>query len=496
MIKSLVINPPFIEPHRPPITSAILGEILRLQGHDVTVQDINIEVYHALGPDEFHAVQVKHTTDSDPSGMAKIMNLVEIELEKIKSIESFDWILISCFSFWNNLVTGEIVKWLRTKTSAKIVVGGAGVETQGYGKFLYDNGHVDYYIHGEGEHTLVELVNGNTTYPGINGIPPKQIDDIENLPLPNYGFFNLDRYVKLLDAPDVFIYGSRGCVRKCTFCDVETFWPKFRWRSGQSIANEMISNYEKYGIRNFYFSDSLCNGNLKEFRIMCEILAKYKEGFFHWGSFMIVRPKSSHPASLFDLIGAAGGKHVSIGIETGVDRIRAEMDKKFTNNDIDWHLENSQRIGLQNMFLQIPTWPSETLAEHEEYLSMFSRWRPYAVDGTIYGVRISPTLSVLENTRLAARQGIDFDLEKFNGHDVPMQVVLTSWKVPANPDLTHKEKFRRTLAIYEAAIENNWPLVNRLQNLNELRSLVKNWGEQSSKYIVRKVIPIIDGVKS
>ena len=84
MTKSLVINPPFLEPHRPPITSAILGEILRLQEHEVVVQDINIEVYHALGSDEFHAIQVKHTTDSDTTSMIKIMNIVEIELEKIE----------------------------------------------------------------------------------------------------------------------------------------------------------------------------------------------------------------------------------------------------------------------------------------------------------------------------------------------------------------------------------------------------------------------------
>ena len=491
MTKSLVINPPFLEPHRPPITSAILGEILRLQGHEVVVQDINIEVYHALGSDDFHAIQVKHTTDSDTASMIKIMNVVEIELEKIKSIESFNWILISCFSFWNNLVTGEIVKWLRTKTSAKIVVGGPGVETQGYGKFLYDNGHVDYYIHGEGEHALVELVNDNANYPGINGIPPKQIDDIENLPLPNYGFFNLDRYVHLLDTPDVFIYGSRGCVRKCTFCDVEHFWPKFRWRSGQSIANEMISNYEKFGITNFFFADSLVNGNLKEFRHMCEILAGYKENLFRWGSYAIVRPKTSHPASVFDLIKASGGRFWSIGIETGVDRIRWEMDKKFTNLDIDWHLEQSQRIGLQNNFLNIPTWPSETLDEHREYLEMFKRWRPYAVDGTIYGIRISPTLSVLDNTRLAAKEGIDFTLEKFNSHDIPVQVMSTSWKVPANPDLTHKEKFRRTLAIYEAAIENNWPLTNRLQSLHELQSTILSWKSVHKNQSTQRIIPII-----
>jgi radical SAM superfamily enzyme YgiQ (UPF0313 family) len=74
---------------------------------------------------------------------------------------------------------------------------------------------------------------------------------------------------------------------------------------------------------------------------------------------------------MFDMIKEAGGRFWSLGIETGVDRIRYEMKKKFTNDDVDWHLEQSQRIGLQNLFLMIPTWPSETSEEHSEYLKIF-----------------------------------------------------------------------------------------------------------------------------
>ena len=230
---------------------------------------------------------------------------------------------------------------------------------------------------------------------GINGVPPIQIEDIENLPLPNYDFFNLDDYDWLLDKPDIFIYGSRGCVRKCTFCDVVGYWPKFRWRSGASIADEMIMNYEKYGVQNFYFADSLLNGNLKEFRIFLDRLSNSQyQKKFRWGGYAIIRPKNQHPAHLFDQIEAAGGHFWSIGVETGVDRIRLEMKKHFTNDDIDWHLEQSQRIKLQNLFLMIPSWYSETLEEHEDYLKIFKRWENYAVDGTIHGIGLNPPLGI------------------------------------------------------------------------------------------------------
>ena len=472
MTKSLVINPPFIEPHRPPITAAIIGELLRLEGHEIVIKDINIELLHKVGKEQFYELQMHYVTQLTQESQGTMLAVLEREL-KDQDLNSFDWIIMSCFSYWNNPVVEQFCQWLRNKTTAKIAVGGPGVEFHHFGKKLYDNKLVDFYIHGEGELSLPALVQGKWDYPGINGIPPKQIDDIENLPLPNYGFFDLKRYDWLLDAPDVFIYGSRGCVRKCTFCDIETFWPKFRWRSGESVANEMIANYEKFGIKNYYFADSLVNGNLKEYRRMCEILANYKERLFNWGSYAIVRPKANHSASFFDLSKAAGAGFWSIGIETGVDRIRFEMDKKFTNDDVDWHLEQSQRVGIQNNFLNMPTWPSETLEEHQEYLQMFKRWRNYAVDGTIFGIRVSPVTVAIPNTRLYAQQSHAFEFD----HEVPKEIAYSAWRSKSNPELTHKEKIRRTLAIYEAAIDNDWPLNNRIKNLQELKYFIDAFSE-------------------
>lgn len=497
MTKSLIINPPFLEPHRPPISCAILAEILRLEGHDILVKDINIGIFHRMSADLFHNFQVRYTTAPDAEVTAELEKMITLEMEQI-DLSSYDWILLSCFSFWNVGAIRLICKMIRPKTKARIVVGGPGIEYEKFGATLHKEGLCDYFIYGEAEIALPELLHGNEDYPGINGRPPEQIIDIESLPLPNYGYFNLPKYDWLLDAPDVFIYGSRGCVRKCTFCDVEAYWPKYRWRSGQSLANEMIANYEKYGIKNFFFADSLVNGNLKEFKVMCELLANYKEGLFRWGSYAIVRPKAAHPASLFDVIKASGGRFWSIGVETGVDRIRFEMDKKFTNEDIDWHLEQSQRIGLQNNFLNIPTWPSETLEEHLEYVNMFKRWQPYAVDGTIYGIRMSNTLGIINTSRLAKEQGNAFEFEKFNMEQLNEGFQWTmsqSWYNEKNPTLTHREKFRRTLALYEAAIEYNWPLSNSLQVINELHSTLLNWQKIQPNILPRKRIISIEKLK-
>jgi len=469
MTQTLVINPPFLEPHRPPISCAIVAEVARLAGHNVTVLDVNIDLFQLVGHTKFLDLQTDYLFGDRLTSDHFLVNFIQQSLAKA-NVAGYDWILISCFSDWELETTKQIARYCREHSLAKIVVGGPGVQVEG--RQMLTEGSVDYYVLGEGEIVLKELFAGNDTYAGINGRAPIQIDDVENLPLPNYDFFDFSKYDWLLDDPDVFIYGSRGCVRKCTFCDVASYWPKFRYRTGKSIADEMIMNYEKYGVRNFFFADSLLNGNLKEFRYFLDRLSRFDDAKkFHWGGYAIIRPRNQHPAELFDQMQAAGGKFLSVGVETGVDRIRLEMKKHFTNEDIDWHLEQSQRVHIQNMFLMITNWYSETLAEHHDYLKIFERWQNYAVDGTIFGMAAAPTLTVLDNTPMSRSQELIMPTEEFSSPAIKTMF----WMNQKNPELTIPERYRRSLAVIEQAIKYNWSITNKQTKLNELRQAVESY---------------------
>lgn len=467
--KAIVIHPPFLEPHRPPISCAIIAEVFRLNNFDVTAIDLNIELFHELGSDKYYDCQNNHS----------IMQETEIQKDAINKIFSLyltpdafadiDFVAISCFSYWNIRMTEDICRHIRSICQSKIIIGGPGLEYKQAGQRIYDQKLTDYYVVGEGEIALDSIIKGLDNIAGVNGNPPEQINDIENLPLPNYGFFDLNKYDWLLDAPDVLIYGSRGCVRKCTFCDIEHYWPKFRYRSGVSIAEEMISNYERFGVRYFYFADSLVNGTLKEFEKFSERLASYKENFFRWAGYAIVRPRGQHSANHFDVVKASGAWQWAVGIESGVDRIRFEMKKKFTNDDIDWHLEQCQRIGLRNLFLMIPTWHTETLEEHNQYLEVFPRWKHFAVDGTILGLGLTSTVDMMPTAPVGKLEGKEYFFDPIISTD-NLKLRGMSWLNPRNPGLTHKEKFRRTLAVYDTAIQNQWPLHDRVAKLMELKS--------------------------
>lgn len=473
-MKSLVITPPFLEPFRPPISGATICAIAESARHSVTAWDPNIEIFNKVGYSEFYNYRLQ------------FIGLRDIQLSSVEFLEkfyntynfsTFDYILVSVFSSHEIKSTEILLRTIKSKNvKAKIVIGGSGIETIRGGKTFADlmlNSNLcDYYIVGEGEQALLELFSGNDTYHGINGKPPKQIDNIDLLPTPNYDYYNRELYdYQIKDQPDLFVYGSRGCVRKCTFCDVPAIWPKFRYRSGKNLATEIIKNYEKYGIYRYFFVDSLMNGSIKAYREFYDELAKHSDlPKFHFAGYAIVRPRNQHPEELFDMMHETATHFWSIGIEHGSEAMRDDMKKKFSNEDIDYHLEQSERIGLANHWLLMPTWVSEKIEHHNEYLDMFRRWQRYVANGVISSVVMAPALAAMDNTPLRTdnhHYNIDFDPK----YAEDLQEYL--WLNKDNLELDEKERFRRTLAIWKEAIKYKWPMQEAEQKLLTVYELVK-----------------------
>lgn len=484
-MKALVLTPPFLEPFRPPISGAIIAEVMRLNGYEVTAVDLSIEFYRDYGSKVFEETsqhfQGYITATVDTTAM--IQEFMQKHLPE-ESLSSYQMILISVFSKLEQEFTVRLLEHIRPLTEAKIVLGGSGVKvhrwafnnSSNFGQEMRDAGLADHWVEGEGELALVELLNGNYGYPGIDGNVPKQIDDVEALPLPNYDFYDLSKYEFLTPGRrEVFIYGSRGCVRNCTFCDIAHFWPTFRYRSGKSIAEEMIRNYENYGVTDYYFADSLFNGSLKAFREFLTVITSYPQRVnWQWSGFAIIRNKKQHPPELYDMCREAGSSNWVVGVEHAVERIRFDMRKPITNDDCEYHFEQSERANIKNTVLLIPYWPDETLEEHIEYTQMFTKWQRYVASGSIVACNITPNLLLFQDTPMAKERHFDWSISKD-----AMQIAGTSaaqnfWINPGNIELDFKERIRRVLDLYKAALDRKWPIVNAETRLYDLKSMAQS----------------------
>lgn len=508
-MKTLVIAVPRLETHRPPPGPAIVANICESQGHSVSAYDLNIEllVYCKSKGVDYYGFDSVFDLISAPSAEQEkiIVEFMDAWANKVAS-ESYDYIMYAVFGRSGLWFAEKFLKVLRPLTSAKIVAGGMGIGTFSltnaktcFGERMRSQGLINDYIVGEAEHNLVKYFNGETG-PGINNTDYNQIDDIENLPEPDYSYFDLDKYEYLYPGQrEVYITGSRGCVRKCTYCDVERFWPKYRYRSGQSISDEIIRNYEKFGVTRFYFTDSLVNGSLKVFADMCDKLAAYKfETPIKWSGQFIFRPRRSVPKDHFATMAAAGADHLFVGIESGSDRIRFDMGKDFTNEDIDFQLEECSKYGIKIIPLTFTGYLTETLDDHLDNLKMFTRWKRYVADGTIVGIELGCNFTIYPGAPVEAMiesHEISFMLDQ---HGEPN---IAYWQSGANPDLTIREQVRRKAEVHYTAIKHNWPVWRQHSRLRDFKNYIMRyqlWEDQDFYKIVtdannkKTVIPIIN----
>jgi len=480
-MKNLVISVPRLEIHRPPVSTAVVAEVISSHGHDVQALDLNCELFHYLADRQEYYSYDEIWDRQRPPKFHELKNILRFIKINLPEIEKYDQLWISVFGSSALLFTELLCRLIRKHLSEKkIILGGQGawsaeiINKEGFGHKMKKKGLCDLYIVGEGEESVKKVLDGEVTGPGISDEIPIQINNLDTLPYPNYSFYDLDRYDYLDSSKEVFITGSRGCVRRCTYCDVARYWPKFRYRSGKNIAEEMINHYEKHGVNRFYFTDSLINGSMKAFNDMCDVLAKYNTNHkagFSWKGQFIFRPKNQLPKDHFATVAAAGGREFYVGVETGSDKIRWEMDKKFTNEDIDFQLEEFSKYGMNVIFLMLIGYLTENIDDHKETLKMFKRWQKYVATGTIKGIDLGKGLLFLPNTpleRMMDSHGVYFLKENGKPNE-------SLWQSKSNPSLNVGERIRRRIETHEEAIKYNWPIWRGAQRLNNVKIMAEQY---------------------
>jgi anaerobic magnesium-protoporphyrin IX monomethyl ester cyclase len=386
------------------------------------------------------------------------------------------WVGMSVFSYNSHRATRLLAIAVKKRNpNIKIVIGGGGIATDfTFPETLQKQKIIDAYIRGEGEIALVELLKGNLDHPGINGKPPVQIVDVDSIPFPNYDDYELKTYTNLKGLEALPITGSRGCVRKCTFCDIASMWPKYYYRSGKNIADEIKHQVNKYGVTAFRFTDSLINGSMKAFREMIVELSAYRQSLpvgqqFIWDTHFIVRSRSQMPPRDFDTMKAAGAGTMLIGIESGSPKVRDHMKKGYSQEDLDYTIEQLNRVGIKIRMLMIVGYPTETEEDFQQTVEMFKRYKPYLDAGTIEEVNLGLTLNLLKNTPLHDNKE-QFNLIQPNDH-------VNDWVCLDNPTLTYKERLRRRIILQATCESLGYPV---FESKNYLKQLISSWNEVCS----------------
>lgn len=238
----------------------------------------------------------------------------------------------------------------------KIFFGGSGTISDEF----VDWNNVDSICKGEGEITIIEMINDwrlgelKRIYIG------KCVDDLDLIPFParhliKYQGGNIFAYNKnYIGNESVTILTSRGCPFDCAFCSAPHLSRYVRYRYPNFIKQEIEHVINEYGIRQFRISDDMFTTNEKHVREICK---KIKDLDIVWRISVRAKPLS---IKLLRIMKDAGCREVSIGVESFDNDVLRILNKQITAEENALALEMCADVGLKTRVLFMIRTPGQT----------------------------------------------------------------------------------------------------------------------------------------
>lgn len=239
---------------------------------------------------------------------------------------------------------------------------------------IYENPFIDYVIIGEAELTLKDILDGvpDNEILGIcyreNFQPVKTEkrpfnENLDALPFPARHLVDNSIYRR----PDngkvqAVIKVARGCPFHCFFClATPVSGAKVRTRSPENIVAELKECVEKYNIKNFLFWSDIFNFNREWTLELCQKIIE---------SGLKITWSSNTRADTMDeemarMMYKSGCRLVSIGVESGSQKMLDNIGKKITLDDIRNTVKilKKNKIKIYNYFVIGLPWETEETVE-------------------------------------------------------------------------------------------------------------------------------------
>lgn len=287
-------------PQTPSIGMQYLSKILSVNGFEVTVIDCDM----VLSRDE-------------------IRNFSDRTIEKlIKMIENTNPDILAVGSYTVAMpIVAELTRAFKVKNpDIPIILGGTNPT------FLPEETlkllpHVNYLVRGEGEYTLLELVQKLTANKSVNKVKGisyrnnrkivhtpnrSQIRNLNDLPL-----IDLEHFIIKNKFTYSFMW-NRGCICDCSFCNVKAMWGDSRSFSPRYIVNLIKHILDLYPNVNFAFNTDNLFSNMFWVKKVAELIHKELPDF-KWGGSGTVLPITEELINFLKIRGLSG---LFIGVES------------------------------------------------------------------------------------------------------------------------------------------------------------------------------------
>lgn len=362
MAKVFLVNPPSPEPVQSPLLSFChLAAALRAGGHEVALHDAS-----APNAPRTHAAITERITAFAPDFVGIHLKTLHVQPAYALAADlAAQFVLVAGGPHATIVPTEPLAHGFR------------------------------WVIRGEGEDALVELADvfdGKRTAASVAGLtwldhglvrqnPQRPFNtDLDRLaaPLSALDLFDPSWYGKApipgRAFPPVGILSSRGCPQACTFCSNDVTGRKFRYRSAPSVAAEIATLRDEYGLGGFsFFDDSFAVGR-RRVAELCAAITEHAPG--------VAWTCTAHPAHLDREVIAdmqrAGCGGIDIGMESADPDMLLRIGKGVTVERVLDVLQWAAELGVHTIVNLMFGWPDETDAELESTIAFMERAAPIA----------------------------------------------------------------------------------------------------------------------
>jgi radical SAM superfamily enzyme YgiQ (UPF0313 family) len=248
-------------------------------------------------------------------------------------------------------------RFLRIKQNypqISLCIGGAqitGLSDQNLNKFDY----FDYAIKGQGENSLLALLDhltkktkiltSSVTKPKIITDKTYPFDDFNS----SFNEFTDDDGIQPGEGLPIEV--ARGCIFKCKFCGYDLIGKKIGdyTKSGDLIRKELIENYERWGVTEYYIADETINDSPEKIDMLLDSVSNlnFKPNF---GGFLRLDLIWRYPEMAKKLLDM-GLETCSFGIETINDASGKAVGKGLGKKRIEETLDHLRNIWGDKVFV-------------------------------------------------------------------------------------------------------------------------------------------------
>jgi radical SAM superfamily enzyme YgiQ (UPF0313 family) len=251
------------------------------------------------------------------------------------------------------------------------------------------NDFVDIVVCGEGEQTMVELIdaidNGRNLRE-VDGIAVKDfktsprsiIEDLDSIPFPARHLLPMDEYKILnMKLTTGTIVSGRGCPYKCSFCASSAMHGhKLRLRSAENVVDEMEHLVTDHDIEMVAFMDDTFTINKKRVYEICETM-KDRGLDNYWGCTARVDTISEE---LLKTMKDAGCITMFLGVESADQQFLNQVNKKTNINRIKKTFELTKKYGMRTIASVVLGMPGDTKRSVKSTIKFVKTLEPsYAV---------------------------------------------------------------------------------------------------------------------